>query len=122
LQTATEFGSASSSGFGLLKAGKSYQISIQLWGTTNSADSPYGLELLSSTGAAPSYFYTVMPYRYAMTSTTSYKYGFSVIGAITVGASDISLSIKIVDAVGDTTAKPMVMTGKALITLVGTVL
>jgi hypothetical protein len=57
-----------------------------------------------------------------MTSTTSYKYGFSVIGAITVGASDISLSIKIVDAVGDTTAKPMVMTGKALITLVGTVL
>jgi hypothetical protein len=122
LQTATEFGSANSSGFGLLKAGKSYQISIQLWGTTNSADSPYGLELLSSTGVAPTYFYTVMPYRYAMTSTTSYKYGFSVIGTITVGASDISLSIKIVDAVGDTTTKPMVMTGKALITLVGAVL
>ena len=122
LQTATEFGSSTSSGFGLLKAGKSYQISIQLWGTTNSADSPYGLELLSSTGAAPSYFYTVMPYRYAMTSTTSYKYGFSVIGTITVGVSDISLSIKIVDAVGDTTTKPMVMTGKALITLVGAVL
>jgi len=122
LQTATEYGSSTSSGFGLLKAGKSYQISIQLWGTTNSADSPYGLELLSSTGAAPSYFYTVMPYRYAMTSTTSYKYGFSVIGTITVGVSDISLSIKIVDAVGDTTSKPMVMTGKALITLVGAVL
>lgn len=122
LQTATEFGSANSSGFGLLKAGKSYQISIQLWGTTNSADSPYGLELLSSTGVAPTYFYTVMPYRYAMTSTTSYKYGFSVIGTITVGASDISLSIKIVDAVGDTTTKPMVMTGKALITLIGAVL
>ena len=122
LQTATEYGSSTSSGFGLLKAGKSYQISIQLWGTTNSADSPYGLELLSSTGAAPSYFYTVMPYRYAMTSTTSYKYGFSVIGTITVGVSDISLSIKIVVAVGDTTSKPMVMTGKALITLVGAVL
>jgi hypothetical protein len=56
-----------------------------------------------------------------MTSTTSYKYGFSVIGSITVGASDISLSIKIIDAVGDTTSKPMVMTGKALITLVGEV-
>jgi hypothetical protein len=122
LQTATEFGSSTSSGFGLLKAGKTYQISIQLWGTTNSADSPYGLELLSSTGAAPSYFYTVMPYRYAMTSTTSYKYGFSVIGTITVGVSDISLSIKIVDAVGDTTSKPMVLTGKALITLIGAVL
>ena len=122
LQTATEYGSSTSSGFGLLKAGKSYQISIQLWGTTNSADSPYGLELLSSTGAAPSYFYTVMPYRYAMTSTTSYKYGFSVIGTITVGVSDISLSIKIVDAVGDTTSKPMVLTGKALITLIGAVL
>ena len=50
------------------------------------------------------------------------KYGFSVIGTVTVGASDISLSIKIVDAVGDTTTKPMVMTGKALITLVGAVL
>ena len=122
LQTATAFGFATSTGFGLLKAGKSYQIAIQLWGTTNSADSPYGLELLSSTGSAPSYLYTVMPYRYAMTSTTSYKYGFSVIGTITVGVSDTSLSIKIVDAAGDTTAKPMVMTGKALITLVGAVL
>jgi hypothetical protein len=122
LQTATSFGFASSSGFGLLKAGKSYQISIQLWGTTNSANSPYGLELLTSTGVAPSYFYTVMPYRYALESTTSNKYGFSVIGTITVGVADVSLSIKIVDAVGDTTAKPMVITGMALITLVGAVL
>jgi len=122
LQTATSFGFASSSGFGLLEAGKSYQISIQLWGTTNSANSPYGLELLTSTGVAPSYFYTVMPYRYALESTTSNKYGFSVIGTITVGVADVSLSIKIVDAVGDTTAKPMVITGMALITLVGAVL
>lgn len=122
LQTATAFGFATSSGFGLLKAGKSYQFSIQVWGTTNSADSPYGLELLASTGAAPSYFYTIMPYRYAMESTTSNKFGFSVIGTISVGSTDVSLSVKIVDAVGDTTTKPMVLTGKALITLVGAVL
>jgi hypothetical protein len=122
LQTATAFGFATSSGFGLLKAGKSYQFSIQVWGTTNSADSPYGLELLTSTGVAPSYFYTIMPVRYAMESTPSNKFGFSVIGTITVGGTDISLSVKIVDAVGDTTTKPMVLTGKALITLVGAVL
>jgi hypothetical protein len=122
LQTATAFGFATSSGFGLLKAGKSYQFSIQIWGTTNSVDSPYGLELLTSTGPAPSYFYTIMPYRYAMESTTSNKFGFSVIGTIIVGGTDVSLSVKIVDALGDTTTKPMVMTGKALITLVGTVL
>jgi len=122
LQTATSFGFATSSGFGLLKAGKSYQFSIQLWGTTNSADSPYGLELLTSTGVAPSYFYTVAPFRYAIDPTTSYKYGFSVIGTITVGVADVSLSVKIVDAAGDTTTKPMVVTGKALITLVGAVL
>jgi hypothetical protein len=122
LQTATAFGFATSSGFGLLKAGKSYQFSIQVWGTTNSADSPYGLELLTSAGAAPSYFYTIMPYRYAMESTTSNKFGFSVIGTITVGGTDVSLSVKIVDAYGDTTTKPMVLTGKALITLVGAVL
>jgi hypothetical protein len=122
LQTATSFGFATSNGFGTLKAGKSYQFSIQIWGTTNSADSPYGLELLTSAGVAPSYFYTVMPYRYATDPTTSYKYGFSVIGTITVGVADVSLSIKIVDAAGDTTSKPMVLTGKALITLVGAVL
>ena len=122
LQTATAFGFATSSGFGLLKAGKSYQFSIQIWGTTNSVDSPYGLELLTSTGPAPSYFYTIMPYRYAMESTTSNKFGFSVIGTIIVGGTDVSLSVKIVDALGDTTTKPMVMTGRALITLVGAVL
>ena len=121
LQTATSFGSATSSGFGLLKAGKSYQFSILLWGTTNS-DSVYGLELLTSSGVAPTYFYTISPYRYAMDPTTSFKYGFSVIGTIAVGVADVSLSIKIVDAIGDTTSKPMVMTGKALVTLVGAVL
>jgi hypothetical protein len=121
LQTATEFGFSTSTAFGLLKAGKSYQIAIQVWGTTNSFDSPYGLELLSSAGNAPSHFYTVAPYRYAMTASTSYKYGFSVIGTITVGGSDVSLAIKVIDAAGDSTAKPMVLTGKALITLVGEV-
>ncbi len=121
LQTATGFGFATSTGFGLLKAGKSYQFSIQIWGTTNSTDSPYGLELLTSSGAAPSYFYTIMPYRYALESTTSNKFGFSVIGTITVGGADVSLSVKIVDALGDTSAKPMVLTGKALITFVGAV-
>ncbi len=121
LQTATGFGFATSTGFGLLKTGKSYQFSIQIWGTTNSTDSPYGLELLTSSGAAPSYFYTIMPYRYALESTTSNKFGFSVIGTITVGGADVSLSVKIVDALGDTSAKPMVLTGKALITFVGAV-
>jgi hypothetical protein len=122
LQTATSFGFATSTGFGLLKAGKAYQFSMQLWGTTNSADSPYSLELITSSGVAPSYFYTVTPYRYAANPTTSYKYGFSVIGTIAVGIEDVSFSIKIVDAAGDTTSKPMVFTGKALITLVGAVL
>jgi len=121
LQTATGFGFATSTGFGLLKAGKSYQFVIQIWGTTNSTDSPYGLELLASTGAAPSYFYTIMPFRYALESTTSNKFGFSVIGTITIGGADVSLSVKIVDALGDTSTKPMVLTGKALITLVGAV-
>jgi hypothetical protein len=122
LQTGTTFGFATSSGFGLLEAGKSYQFLIQLWGTTNSVDSPYGLELLTSSGVAPSYFYTVMPHQYAINPTISNKYGFSVMGTITVGVADVSLSIKIVDANGDTSAKPMVLTGKALITLVGAVL
>jgi hypothetical protein len=121
LQTATSFGFATSSGFGLLKAGKSYQFSIMLWGTTNS-DGAFGLELLTSSGAAPSYFYTVMRYQYAIDPTVTNKYGFSLIGTIAVGVADVSLAIKIVDAVGDTTTKPMVMTGKALVTLVGAVL
>jgi hypothetical protein len=121
LQTATEYGFATSTGFGVLKAGKSYQISIQLWGTTNSLNSPYGIQLLSSSGVAPSYFYTASFFKYAMTSSISNKYGFSILGTITVGEADISLSVKISDAVGDTSTKPMVMTGMAHITLVGAV-
>jgi hypothetical protein len=56
-----------------------------------------------------------------MASTISYKYGFSIMGTITVGAADVSLSVKVIGSAGDTTSKPMVMTGKALITLVGEV-
>ena len=121
LQTATPFGFATSSGFGLLKAGKSYQFSILLWGTSN-CDCAFGLELQTSSGDAPSYFYTVMRYQYAIDPTISNKHGFSVIGTIAVGVADVSLSIKIVDATGETTSKPMVFTGKALVTLVGAVL
>jgi hypothetical protein len=122
LQTATVHGFATSTGFGTLKAGNSYQFSIQLWGATNSVDAPYGLELLTSAGASPSYFYTVMPHQYAINSANSNKYGFSIIGTIAVGNADVSFSIKIIDGSGDTSAKPMVITGKALITLVGAVL
>jgi len=121
LQTATEFGFATSSGFGVLKAGKSYQISILLWGTTNSLNSSYGIELLSSSGVAPAHFYTASSFKYATASTISNKYGFSILGTITVGEADVSLSLKITDAAGDTTTKPMVMTGMAHITLVGEV-
>jgi hypothetical protein len=119
LQTATEFGSSTSSGFGILKAGKSYQISILLWGTTTSLNSSYGIELLSSTGTAPSYFYTAAALKYAVGSSISNKYGFSILGTITVGEADVSLSIKVIDGAGDTTGKPMVMTGMAHITLIG---
>ena len=121
LQTATPFGFATSSGFGILKAGKSYQFSILLWGTSN-CDCAFGLELLTSSGDAPTYFYTVMRYQYAIDPTISNKHGFSVIGTIAVGVADVSLSIKIIDANGETTSKPMVFTGKALVTLVGAVL
>jgi hypothetical protein len=121
LQTATAFGFATSSGFGLLKAGKSYQFSILLWGTAN-GEGAYGLELITSSGTAPSYFYTVARYQYAAEPSYVNRYGFSVIGTIAVGVADVSLSIKIVDVNGETSIKPMVMTGKALFTLVGTVL
>ena len=122
LQTATGHGFATSTGFGTLKAGKSYQFSIQLWGATNSVDAPYGLELLTSGGVSPSYFYTVMPHQYSINSANLNKYGFSIIGTIAVGNADVSFSIKIIDGTGDTSAKPMVITGKALFTLVGAVL
>jgi hypothetical protein len=125
LNTPDPGGYATSSSFGLLLAGKSYQILTQLRGTGagNAAISSLGFELLSSTGDNPSYFYNISPeIRYASGSTNVLTYGINSIAAITVGASNISLSAKVIDGYADTgnNNTPLVFTGKSLITLVGT--
>jgi hypothetical protein len=125
LNVISQGGSATSSPFGLLLAGKSYQILTQLRGAGagNAYINSLGFELLSSTGANPSYFYNISPsIMYASGSTNILNYGISSIASITVGSSDISLSAKVIDGYAETGNNnvPLVFTGKSLITLVGT--
>ncbi len=67
------------------------------------------------------YSYNRSDYRYATSSTTASKYGFDVIAAITVGASNTQLSVRIYDGLGDSGAATLTLTGKAYITLVGAI-
>lgn len=122
LNVSTASGYATSNQFGTLLAGKSYQINTQLWATGNATGVVLGFDLLASAGTAPSYFFTVADLKpYATNPGYQQRYGINSIATITVGASNITLAIKIIDAGADTNGNPLTLTGKSLITLVGSI-
>lgn len=120
VSSAMPFSYTNSSPFADLVANKSYLIQMHISGTSTYNNLVLGLELFAP-GSSITYSYNRSDYRYATSSTTASKYGFDVIAAVTVGASNSQLSVRIYDGLGDSGAATLTLTGKAYITLVGAI-
>ena len=120
LETSIRYTYISSELFGTLKANNSYSFQIFLQATTGTTDMILGVDMVAA-GGALQFNYLRSDYRLSTYSTALNSYGFLISGTIAVGATNSSLAVRVIDAFGLTGANPLTFTGKAYITLVGSI-
>ncbi len=120
LGTSVPYSYSVSENIGALIANKSYVFEIYLRGNSNLIDLVLGLDLIS-TGNTVTFNYQRSDFRYSTYSGVFTSYGFLVSGSIQVGASDSSISLRIIDGRGETGSTALTLSGKAYITLVGAI-
>jgi hypothetical protein len=120
LGTSVGFTFASSDVFGTLLANSNYRFEIFLGSYSNLVGAVLGLDMLSA-GGVLNFAYIRSDIRKASYSSALASYGFFISGTIQVGSANSSLLIRVIDGYGDTGLNPLVFSGKAYITLVGTI-
>jgi hypothetical protein len=120
LSSSSQFSYASSAQFGDLKANKNYLVSIFIRGTSAFNSLVLGLDLLCN-GGLINFVYSRDDFRFASYSVTGSSYGFHITGTIQVGVTDSAMQVRIIDGFGDTGGNPLTLSGKAYITLVGSI-
>jgi hypothetical protein len=120
LSSSTQFSYAGSPQFGNLVSGSSYQFNIHVSGTSVFNNLVLGIDILSP-GSVVTFTYSRNDFRYSTYASTGSLYSFDVLGTVRVGSSAGALQVRIIDGFGDTGSSPLVISGKAYITLVGAI-
>jgi hypothetical protein len=120
LAVSGSYSHSSTPAFGSLKANQNYVIDIVLSGTSTRSLMLFGGELLSNGITIPANFWR-NDFDYVSTTAQKSVYGFHFKAAVRVGATDSTIQVRIIDGRGETTAAPLTLTGKAYITLVGSI-
>jgi hypothetical protein len=111
---------SSTPAFGLLKANQNYLIEVVITGTSTRSLMLFGGELLSGGNTIPASFWRT-DFDYVTSTSQKSVYGFHFKAAIRAGSTDSTIQVRIIDGRGETTAAPLTLTGKAYITLVGSI-
>lgn len=120
LQSSIGYTYISSDLFGTLKANSSYRFEIYIRAGSGNTDFVLGTDVIAA-GGAINFSYVRSDSRIATYSTALASYGFLITGTIQVGATDTALAVRVIDAYGLTGTNPLTFTGKAYITLVGSI-
>ena len=109
-----------SANFGNLAANSSYWFHIFISAVNTNAGLKLGATV-SSTGAAPTY--SVVRTDFVKVTSASYfpVYGFEFMGTISTSGSALSLSIRVIDAGGDSAPGALTFSGIAYIAKVGSI-
>jgi hypothetical protein len=103
-----------------LESGRDYQFSIHLKGASSVDSHVLGVDMISP-GNEVTFSYSKHYFRYATYSSTATWYDVEIFGTIKVRAVDTNIKVRIIDGFGDTGTNPLTFTGKAYITLVGSI-
>jgi hypothetical protein len=120
LATTTSFGFSESSPTGTLLQNKSYKFEAFVYGASTSYNLALGLEA-SASNASLSFSYIKRENWFVTSNSTVFKYAFLVEGTVSSIQANSGIVIRIIDAYGETGAAPLTLTGKAYITLVGSI-
>jgi hypothetical protein len=120
LSSGSTFSFASSILVGTLTPGSSYFFNIYITGTSSSSTLVTGADLLAAS-ATVQFTYSKSENRYATYNSTAFRYVYVFSGTISNVQNQTAISIRIIDAYGETGANPLTLSGKAYITLVGAI-
>lgn len=120
LTTATAFSFATSSAIGTLNSGANYQFQIFVYGTSILSNLVLGIDAIAPNSTITS-SYIRSDVRYSTYNSTAFKYSFFITGTVSDIQAPTAISIRVIDAYGETGAGTLTLTGKAYITLVGAI-
>jgi hypothetical protein len=120
LNTATENGGTNSGNFGTLEPNSNYWFQIFITAPNTVPGVKVGVSL-SSTGTTPTYSVIRNDFTKVTSSSTTGMYGFLIMGTITSSASSLSLSVRVIDAGGDSAPGGITFSGTAYISKVGVI-
>ena len=120
LSSATPFSFSISEAIGELRVGSSYKFDLFIYGTSVLNNLVLGMDVVSPNAGL---IFSVIrsDARYATYNATSFKYSFLISGTITNIQGQTGISVRAIDAYGETGGGALTMTGKAYITLVGAI-
>jgi len=120
LSTSSLFGGTVSSNFGNLSANSSYWFEIYISAPASPSYFELGATLIS-TGDTPTFSVISANSKRAFASTSSFNYGFLIIGTIKTTSAAVNLSVQLIDAGGETSGTPLSFSGTAYFAKVGTI-
>jgi hypothetical protein len=105
---------------GNLAAGNSYLVKIHLSGISAFNDLVLGIDLLSPESTIK-FTYSRDDFRYATYTSSQSIYTFDIHASVKVGGGNTFLTVRVIDAFGDTGSSRLTLKGTAYITLVGSI-
>jgi hypothetical protein len=120
LATSTDFGFSESTRVGSLITGNSYQFRIHVFGTSAVNNLVLGAEIVSADNLV-TFIYESSYLRYVTSSSMQEGYSFDIYGTVKVSNSNSGLQVRVIDGYGKSGTWPLTLTGKAYITLVGSI-
>jgi hypothetical protein len=120
LSSSTPYSFSASNSIGELLPGKDYKFDIFVQGTSSISNLVLGADVVAPNSTISSSFIKSET-RYASYNSTAFKYGFLITGTVSGVQGQTGVAIRIIDAYGETGAAALTLTGKAYITLVGSI-
>jgi hypothetical protein len=120
LTSATPYSFSASNSIGSLKVGESYKFDIYVHGTSQLSNLVLGIDVVIS-NATSNFSYLRSDARYVNYNSTTFKYAFIISGTVSAIQGQTGISIRVIDAYGETSGGTLSLTGKAYITLVGAI-
>jgi len=118
LNTGSTFSFASSTSVGLLSPGNSYKFEIYIYGTSSLASLVIGADVVASNSTVD-FSYLRSDSRYSTYNSASFRYSFLITGVVKDILAQTGITVRIIDAYGETGAGALTLNGKAYITPVG---
>ena len=120
LSSVSTFSYAASTTIGSLTVGSSYKFDIYIYGTSTQTNLVLGADVICPNANVSASFIR-SDSRYATYSSASSKYAILITGVVSDVTTPTSLSVRVIDAYGETGSGALNLTGKAYITLVGAI-